>query len=156
VEVSVNQSGEAVEVRSAGARLSSWKRLAVAAPGALAAALLVVGGAYYAVTGFRDAAAFGDDDLASIPATSAFVGVAACVFGLVLAAVTVVVTLPRPHRALLTLAAVVAAAAAAWWAIAVLAAGAEGLAFVPLMVVLVYLAAAAVLRLLSSRRATNA
>jgi hypothetical protein len=153
VEVSVSQSAEGVVSSS---RLPLWSRIAIAAPGAAAAALVLTGGVYFAVIGMRDATSLpAGDDFASIPTTIAFVGAVACVLGLLLAAATLIVSLARPRPVLLAFAALFAGCCAALTAY-LLATGADGIVYAPLTAVLVYLAAVAVLRLLSMREATNA
>jgi hypothetical protein len=156
VEVSVSQSAEGIVSSGAASRLPVWTRLAIAAPGAAAAALVIAGGVYFAVIGIRDAASLrAGDDFASVPTTIAFVGVVACVVGVLLAVATVIVSLARPRRVLLALAALFAGCCAACAAY-LLATGADGIVYAPLTAVLAYLAAVAVLRLLSMRGATNA
>jgi hypothetical protein len=153
VEVSVSQSAEGVVNSS---RLPLWTRIAIAAPGAAAAALVLAGGVYFAVIGISDATSpSAGDDFASIPTTIAFVGVMACVLALLLAAATLIVSLARPRRVLLGTTAVFAGCGAAC-AVYLLATGADGIVYAPLTAVLAYLAVVAVLRLLPMRKATNA
>ena len=136
--------------------LSLRRRIAIAAPGAAATALLFSGGVYFAVIGIHDAASLpAGDDFASIPAAIASVGVLACVAALMLAATTRIVSLAKPRPILLTLAAVFAGCCATCTAY-VLATGADAIVYVPLTAVLTYLAGVAVLRLLSMHWATNA
>jgi hypothetical protein len=155
VEVSVSQSAEGV-VNSGPARRSLLARVAIAAPGAVAAALVIAGGVYFVVIGVRFAASLSaDDDFASIPATAVFVGVTACVFGLLLATATVILALAKPPRFLLV-GVVLFAGCCAACAAYLLAAGADGIVYLPLTAVLAYLTAVAVLRLLLTRGAANA
>ena len=79
LEVSVSQSAERV-MRPAG--LSPWARAALAAPGLAVAALVIAGGFYFAVSGFRDLTAVpADDEWASISTLIALAGVVACALG---------------------------------------------------------------------------
>jgi hypothetical protein len=138
------------------AGLSPWARAVLAAPGVAVAALVIAGGAYVAVSGYRDLTAVpADDEWASISTLVALAGVVACALGLLLVAAAVIVSLTRPRPVLLVLVALfggVCAACAAWlWA-----AGAGGIVYTPLGAVSAYLAAVAVLRLRAMRKATNA
>jgi hypothetical protein len=128
----MSQSAEGVVSSSP---LPLWTRVAIAAPGAAAAALILAGGVYFAVTGIRDGASLPGGDLASIPTTSVFVGVVACVLGLLLATATLIVSLARPRRVLLGLA-VVFAGCSAVCAGYLLATGADGIVYAPVTAVL--------------------
>jgi hypothetical protein len=135
----------------------------MAAPGAVAAAVVIAFGAYLIVDGVLFAASLDPgDDFASIPTTVVIGGAVACAFGLLLAASTLIVSLARPRPVLLVLAALFTGCAATWTAIALLAGDTGGTGYGLLtaafayLVVFAYLAVAAVLRLLSWRRSTNA
>jgi hypothetical protein len=153
VEVSVSQTAEGVVSNSG---LSPWTRVALAAPGAAAAALVIVGGVYLAVIGFSDLASMpAEDDFASISTVAALAGVVACALGLLLVAATIIVSLARPRPVLLVLTALsgsVCTSCAAY----LLATGASVIVYASLAAVFAYLAAVAVLRLVAMRRATNA
>jgi hypothetical protein len=138
-----------------GPRWPLWTRLIVAAPGIATAALVIAGGIYLTVTGvlfFRSLPA--GDDFASLASAAVFTGVASAVFGLLLAAASLVVSLRRPRRLLLVLAALVACSEAVLAAY-LLGTGADRIVYVPLVAVPVYLASVAVLRLLLTRRVAN-
>jgi hypothetical protein len=118
--------------------------------------LVIAGGVYFAVSGFRDLTAVpADDEWASISTLVALAGVVACALGLLLVTATVIVSLTRPRPVLLVLVALFAGVCAACSAY-LWADGADGIVYAPLAAVFAYLAVAAVLRLRAMRKAANA
>ena len=154
METNVSQTYECDATIRSGYRLPLWTRLLVAAPGSLAAAVMFAGGVYLVVLGVGSPMR-ADEDFASIPAAVSVLGIAACVFGLLIALAVLAVTLRRVRRVPLILAAVFAGGSAVLAAY-LLATGADRIVYVPLFGVLAYLAVVAILRLAFTQRPANA
>ena len=154
METDVSQTYQPVANIRGDSRLPLWARLVVAAPGSIAAAVVFAGGVYLVVLGFGSPMR-ADDDFASISAAASILGVAACLFGLLIALAVLAVTLRRARRVPLVLAALFTGGSAVIAAY-LLATGADRIVYVPLLAVLGYLAVVAILRLLLAERTANA
>ena len=154
METNVSQTDEHVADGRSDFGWSPWTRLVVAAPGAAAAAVLICSGLYLVVAGF-DSPLRADDEFASISGAVTFLGIASCVFGLLVALAVLAVTLRRARRVPLVLSALFTSGSAAC-ATYLLATGADRIVYVPLIAILAYLAAVATLRLSLADRTANA